>query len=180
MNGNEILLLKEVIPLTFLQSPSIETVRAVSAVVPLDFKSLNLLSIQKEFAKFFRVPGEDYLPPYESCWVLKKFPDESFCAPRLYSKTAEEIGDIYNALQITPLSDFSEPLDHIAFELAVYFTIRCSVEYSEELSWEVNRYIETFINEHFKKWVPGYLRQLSEKHGIFYPNVAKYLLDNIK
>ncbi len=177
---DKMLLLKEVIPLTFLQSPTIETVLAISTVVPIDFQSLNRELIQKEFTKFFRVPGKDYLPPYESYWVLKKFPDEPFCAPRLYSRTTEEITDIYNALQIFPLSDFSEPPDHIGFELAVYFAIHPYAEHSEQSSCDVNKVIETFIVEHFNKWVPEYLWQLSLKQGVLYPYLAKYLLDSIR
>lgn len=169
-------LLKELIPLTFLQSPDIEAIKAISVEVPFNFQtynleSSNLLSIQKEFTKFFRVAGKDYLPPYESCWVLKKFPDEPFCVPRLYSKTTEEIHEIYDALKISPLSNFSEPPDHISFELAVYFSIK-----DREIT-DIDKPVKTFIEEHFNKWVPEYLKQLSEKEGIFYPDVARYLLE---
>ncbi|MFN7181287.1 MAG: molecular chaperone [Planctomycetota bacterium] len=170
--------LKEILPGLFLTAPDndITITNVVSFIKPQYFPSMILensmtLEIQKEFTRFFRVCGEDYLPPYESCWVLKKFHDEPFLVRRLYSKTTNEIQEIYNNLQISPHSNFFEPPDHIAFELSVYFTVKES-EYT-------NEYIQTFIKDHFEKWVPFYLHELSNKNGIFYPVIAKYLLNKI-
>lgn len=170
---SDILLLKETLPLTFLQPPTVDEVRMISAIISFNLKSLSIVEIQKEFTRFFRVQSEDYLPPYESCWILKKFPDEPFCVPRLYSKTTQEIKDIYSNLQILPLPNFSEPPDHIAFELAVYFSIKeCNSVYPNES-------IKIFIDEHFNKWVPQYLEQLTKKQGIFYPIIGRYFLERI-
>lgn len=171
-------LLKEVIPLAFLESPDYTIVKTITQSIHfnldyLNFESLSIIEIQKEFVRFFRVGGKDYIAPYESCWILKKFPDEPFCVPRLYSKVTEEIQKIYDNLHITPLPHFSEPPDHIAFELSVYFSIKeAGIKESDE-------YIKIFINEHFIKWVPEYLNRLAGKNGQFYPYIAMYLLKKI-
>jgi TorA maturation chaperone TorD len=179
-------LLKEVIPFSFLKPPGQEEIREIALAVGDNPNLYDITEVNKEFVRFFRVPGEDYLPPYESYWILKPHPEDLFNVPRLYSQTTQEIRNIYKALGIYPLESFNEPPDHIAYELSVYFTIApLKFEKKEKIPQTLLEVIDTFVNEHFKKWVPGYLEKLSLKTKssnsppIFYSRLASFLLEKI-
>lgn len=174
------ILLSEIIPLTFLQPPDKRTILNILGCISLSTKrepQVNSAMIEdfvnREFTRFFRVNGEETLLPYESCWVLKKREDEQYLAPRLYSKTTDEIEEVYSKLGISANGYFGEPPDHLSFELSAFFSLK------ENFDDRFKTIKEQFITEHFNKWVPSLLQNLMKKHGIFYPHVAEYLMKNL-
>lgn len=166
----------EVLPEYFLKPPSgeeaLEILKMMGYECHLKREDLDL-ELKKEYTRFFSAPGENKLPPYESYWVLKKQEEDPINAPRLYSRTTDEVKAIYDELEIEVLSHIFEPPDHLAFELSVYFTLISAGENApEDLKKE-------FIEDHVLLWIPDYLKKLEEKQGYFYPLVAEYLLNNI-
>ncbi len=171
-------LLIELLPSFFLEPPDLNTIQETLRFMNVPIKDSPPpdleLEVKKEFARFLRVPGENYLPPYESFWVLIPGKDDPFNAPILYSETTQQVADIYEKLDITQSETLSEPPDHIGFELSAYFTLRSLTVP------EINDVKIDFICNHFMRWVPEYLKKLSHKEGLFYPAIASYILKNIQ
>lgn len=166
----------EILPELFLHPPSGQEAHEILNFIGSD-SLLNVtnvdIEIKKEFTRFFSAPGEHKLPPYESYWHLKKQEEDPINAPRLYSKTTDEIQEIYDYLEIETIKDLHEPPDHIAFELSVYLTLlNVGHNVPEDLK-------KDFIEGHVMLWIPDYLKKMSEKQGLFYPKLAQYLLKTI-
>lgn len=165
----------ELLPEYFLKPPSgedaLELLKTMGYECLLKSEDLDL-ELRKEFTRFFSAPGQHKLPPYESYWVLKKQEEDPINAPRLYSRTTDEVKAIYDKLEIEVLSQIFEPPDHLGFELSVYFTL---INAGENVPEDVKK---EFIENHVLLWIPDYLKKLGEKQGHFYPLVAKFLLNN--
>lgn len=162
-------------PTLFLKPPT--GVQAIEILNFMGFESALgeadlALEVKKEYTRFFSAPGQHKLPPYESYWHLKKQEEDPVNAPRLYSRTTDEVKAIYERLEIQALDDLHEPPDHIGFELSVFLTL---VHAEDNVPQEVKK---EFIEGHVLLWIPAYLKQLADKQGYFYPLIAKYLLKN--
>ena len=166
----------EILPELFLKPPSSQ--EAIEIFNLMGFDSLSNitdvdLEIKKEFTRFFSAPGEHKLPPYESYWHLKKQQEDPINAPRLYSRTTDEIKEIYDFLEIETINNLHEPPDHIAFELSVYLSL---LNVWDNVPDDLKK---DFIDGHVMLWIPDYLKKLAEKKGYFYPQLAQYLLNTI-
>ena len=110
----------------------------------------------------YRLPAQ----PYESWWVDGKLMGDSLL----------KVKRIYRNAGIAKVKDYTEPEDHIAFELR-FMHYLCEEELSadtEERMAECLNMQKEYLNDHLSRWVPEFCDALYESElSEFYKCIAK-------